>query len=478
MTHSVALSRAFTTTSENRSYLRCGFHLMPKQGWLNDPNGLCQFDGTYHVFFQYAPDWSKQAPESKKGWGHYQSKNLCDWEYLDTAIFPSIPEDADGAYSGCAVAINNQLALYYTGNVKQKGDYDYIYHGRQAYEIMTVLQKDKTYAPKNVLLGPEDYPDFCSCHVRDPKVWKENDTFYMLLGARTKQDTGLCLVYRSEDGEHWQYAHSITANKPFGYMWECPTPITIEKTHWLGICPQGLPSAHDKWQNIYQAGYFACNKTLSTCTHVATESFYEWDMGFDFYAPQTFVDEQNRQLLVGWIGLPDEDYDDPELRWKHCLSVMRQLTPSPESKNRLRQYPIREIEDLRYNKQTRQDAFDIVHAIQCDMEMNIHCASGMLIFDKQLVFSWNDNELTLEFVGNTQHTRSKRIAHIDYPVRDLRVLIDGSVIEIFVNNGETVFTSRWYPSQAHIDIACRATCTLTNIWDMHDFSIQDVSQGI
>ena len=28
---------------------RLEYHLMPATGWLNDPNGLCQFKGTYHL---------------------------------------------------------------------------------------------------------------------------------------------------------------------------------------------------------------------------------------------------------------------------------------------------------------------------------------------------------------------------------------------------------------------------------------------
>lgn len=32
------------------------FHLMPETGFLNDPNGLCRFDGEYHIFHQYAPE--------------------------------------------------------------------------------------------------------------------------------------------------------------------------------------------------------------------------------------------------------------------------------------------------------------------------------------------------------------------------------------------------------------------------------------
>ena len=31
------------------------FHLMPPVGWLNDPNGLCQYQGRYRAYFQYAP---------------------------------------------------------------------------------------------------------------------------------------------------------------------------------------------------------------------------------------------------------------------------------------------------------------------------------------------------------------------------------------------------------------------------------------
>ena len=54
-------------------------HLMPPVGWLNDPNGLCQFQGIYHAFFQYSPF---DAEGGVKMWGHYTSTNMIDWEYL------------------------------------------------------------------------------------------------------------------------------------------------------------------------------------------------------------------------------------------------------------------------------------------------------------------------------------------------------------------------------------------------------------
>lgn len=48
---------ALEKSAENKvpDIYRLKLHLMPKTGWLNDPNGLCQFKGLYHVFFQYSP---------------------------------------------------------------------------------------------------------------------------------------------------------------------------------------------------------------------------------------------------------------------------------------------------------------------------------------------------------------------------------------------------------------------------------------
>lgn len=31
---------------------KLNYHLMPKKGWLNDPNGLVYFKGEYHIFIR------------------------------------------------------------------------------------------------------------------------------------------------------------------------------------------------------------------------------------------------------------------------------------------------------------------------------------------------------------------------------------------------------------------------------------------
>ena len=58
----------------------------------------------------------------------------------------------------------------------------------------------------------------------------------------------------------------------------------------LSVSPQGLDSEEYCFQNLYQSGYFVLQNGA-----VKAENFREWDMGFDFYAPQTFEDANGRR---------------------------------------------------------------------------------------------------------------------------------------------------------------------------------------
>ncbi len=75
------------------------FHLFPPQGWMNDPNGLCQFKSVYHAFYQYTPEW---PANELRFWGHAVSKDLLSWKTLPIAISPDAACDKDGAFSGSA----------------------------------------------------------------------------------------------------------------------------------------------------------------------------------------------------------------------------------------------------------------------------------------------------------------------------------------------------------------------------------------
>ena len=211
-------------------------HLEPVSGWLNDPNGLCFFGGYYHVYFQYAPE----SPYGKGGkcWGHWQSPDLLNWTFTGTVLRPDIPEDRNGVYSGCAFPDGGILRLFYTGNVKEEGDHDYTTSGRGANVITVSTSNGHTMSEKKVLLRSSDYPSYCSCHVRDPKVWKDANIYRMVLGARTLSDEGCVLFYTSPDLENWSFEKRVSI-QDFGYMWECPDLFRIDGREYLSISPQG-----------------------------------------------------------------------------------------------------------------------------------------------------------------------------------------------------------------------------------------------
>ena len=76
------LTRVAESQTDGKDRFRQKLHLMPPTGWLNDPNGLCQFKEIYHAFFQYSPF---NATGGLKMWGHYTSRDMIEWKYEGVA---------------------------------------------------------------------------------------------------------------------------------------------------------------------------------------------------------------------------------------------------------------------------------------------------------------------------------------------------------------------------------------------------------
>ena len=189
------LTKSAEACADGKDRFRQKLHLMPPTGWLNDPNGLCQFKGIYHAFFQYSPF---NATGGLKMWGHYTSRDMIEWKYEGVSLYPDQPFDCHGVYSGSAFIEDGKMYLYYTGNVKlEDGEFDYIRTGREANTVLVVSEDGEHFGRKRELMRNSDYPQDLTCHVRDPKVWKENGMYYMVQGARTQKDEGKVLIFES-----------------------------------------------------------------------------------------------------------------------------------------------------------------------------------------------------------------------------------------------------------------------------------------
>lgn len=444
---------------------RPAFHIAPQHGWINDPNGLCHYRGRYHAFYQYTHDW----PGSElRSWGHATSTDLLTWIDEGEALSPDTPEDRTGVWSGCAMIADGgrRMDIYYTGNVVLEGDYDHVHDGREANQILVTSEDGRSFSEKRVLMRPSDYPSTCTRHVRDPKVWEEGGELWMLLGARNRDGYGEALVYRSDDGVAWAHHHTIRSREPLGYMWECPNIVALEGKSYLAICPQGLESETLRRHNRWQAGYLPLDASIYETTLVDGEGFVEWDFGWDFYAPQIFSAEDGRSLLLGWMGTFDEDRSSaPDgLPWCHCLTLPRELSRAADG--HLLQAPAREIEALRGTPADLGKSVQLPDHL-ADIVIDGIGGAGTLILDGALSIELSDALLTVSFADpEIAAGRTRRKVELPRPTRMLRVIVDRSTVEIYLNGGEAVFSTRWFPKAAQLSVSSGFVCTSSQVWPL------------
>ena len=453
---------------------RLQFHLMPPVGWMNDPNGLCQFQGKYHVFFQYTP---YDAQGGLKVWGHYSSSDWIHWDYHGIPLLPDCPYDVSGVYSGSALVDDETMYLYFTGNVKYDGDYDYINNGREGNTVLVESKDGYTIGDKCCVLKQEDYPKDYTCHIRDPKVFRYGENYYMVLGGRKKDETGAILLYVSKDKKTWNLEKELRADGSFGYMWECPDLFSVSGRWICAFSPQGISRESYQFQNIYHSGYVALDEKpfgeneKRDFYSVPVHRFREWDMGFDFYAPQTFEDENGRRILIGWMGISDGDleYKNPtvEKGWQHALTLPREIIWKDDI---LYQYPIKEVDALRGEKvivengkaKVEKGCFDLLLCGKETEKCQICLAQG-------LIFSYDGSEISLELSKELGRGRSIRRAKTD-GVKQIRILADTSAVEIYVNGGEYVFTTRYYPLEQNVSVQVDWKDAQIQMWEMNGFS--------
>ena len=420
------------------------YHIMPESGWLNDPNGLCQFQGTYHIYYQYSPF---DVEGKTKLWGHMTTRDLLQFKQEEPVLFPDSRVDERGVYSGSAFIQKDTIHYFYTGNVKLFDQtYDYINKGREQNTIHVESKDGIHFSDKELLMSNKEYPSDMSCHVRDPKIYQKKDTYYMVLGARDLSSKGCVLIYESKDLKQWNYKMRIQSKEAFGYMWECPDLFDLNDKQFLITCPQGVAQEGYRFENVHQCGYFPLSIDFETETYELKE-FHELDYGFDFYAPQSFVDEQGRRIMIGWMGLPDIDYTNPTTQrgWQHALTIPRVLN---EKNGILYQTPIEELNQLRKDALTTstqelnelalwEDCFELRIHVELMDDFVLQLRKGAcLSYDKR------KNLMTLSF-QECGYGRTSRHAEIT-ELKNLAIYADTSSLEIFINDGSTVFTSRVY----------------------------------
>ena len=423
------------------------FHIYPQTGLMNDPNGLAYFNGKYQIFYQWFPF---EASHGMKHWARVSSKDLIEWEWKSPALIPDKKYEKNGCYSGNAIEKDGKLYLFYTANYKIENN------GRIPKQALAFMEKDgsvKKYEKNPVIDGA---PEGFTGDIRDPFVFEKNGKYYMLLGGKTLKDEGKLLIYKSENLLEWNYFGTLdTGIENIGYMYECPGYIEVDGKDVLIFSPMGLNPQGDRYHNQFSSIYMIGKLDIEN-KKFDVEFMDEIDCGFDFYAPQVFSGKDKRPLMIGWFGCGEQILPTDKEMWRHGLTMAREL----HIKNgKLYTNPIKEI-DKKYEKENLLEVLNhkiknkyfIIDEVIKEQEEPVVLQFGTEDDNLKLVIDFKESKITLDRNGLAQKfdtkyglTRSCSFEKTDKV--HLKIYVDNSFVEICINEGERMMSSRVFFKQ-------------------------------
>lgn len=442
---------------------RPGFHITPRVGWMNDPNGFSVYQGKYHLFYQYHPYSTQWGPMH---WGHVVSSDLLHWEYLPAALAPDMPYDKNGCFSGSAIETpDGKQLLLYTG-VRQEQQPDGTTRDIQIQCVAMGDGLNYTKAAENPVIGSDQLPEkFSRNDFRDPKIWQEEDgTYGCIVGNRTDDTSGALLIYRSKDAIHWDFCGVLDrCYNEYGKMWECPDFFQLDGWDVVLTSPQDMNSLGLEFHNG--------NGTLCLAGKYDRErnDFQrEWiqaiDYGLDFYAPQTLLTPDGRRVMIAWMQNWDTCSCPDYARWFGQMSFPRELSIR---NGRLCQNPIRELQNahgrrVAYSQVplSEETSLQGVYGRMVDMTITVTPEEGeMYEMFRMKVAKGSQHYTSISYCPASStlrlsrthagiardfvHERECLVRRQDGKIK-LRVLLDRFSVEVFVNDGEQAMTAVIY----------------------------------
>jgi beta-fructofuranosidase len=199
------------------------YHFVSPESTLNDPNGLCFWQGRWHLFYQgYPPE------DRRQHWGHAVSDDLIHWRDLPYAIYPN-PEHA--CFSGSTLVEKNRVIA--------------MYHGTRVGNMVAVssdplLLNWKKVNGKAVIPGKSPDGKTLPYRVFDPCIWKKDGLYYSLSGGTLPGPGGKRVRadfhFRSKDLASWEYLHPFVEDDRFTLLGDdgaCPYFWPIGNRHIL-----------------------------------------------------------------------------------------------------------------------------------------------------------------------------------------------------------------------------------------------------
>ncbi|WP_332633585.1 glycoside hydrolase family 32 protein [Halalkalibacter flavus] len=459
----VSASRENPAENYYSEIYRPQFHFSPEKNWMNDPNGLVFYKGTYHMFYQYNPYGNKWGNMS---WGHAVSKDLVHWKHLPVALKP---DKLGMIFSGSAVVDERNTSGLFED---ESGGLVAIYTNagetqQQSIAYSTDEGVTWTKYEGNPVIPNPGIEDF-----RDPKViWYEQEQKWVMVVAAGDH----IRFYSSKNLIDWEFMSKFGENEgAHGGVWECPELFELpingdpKNTKWILQVDLISGAVAGGSGGQYFIGEFDGTKFINDNP---PEEIRWTDYGKDFYATQSWFNTGNRKIWIGWMNNWEYAESIPTYPWRGAMSLPRELTLKtiPEEGMKLIQTPIKELQAIRKSpyqwsdlKVTPEENIlsDIkgnMIEIKADFELGSASEFGFKVRkgeNEETIIGYDvkSNQLFVDRTNSGQVQFDKQFPgkHLA-PLQPennrvtIHIFVDQSSVEVFGNKGEVTITDRIFP---------------------------------
>lgn len=332
-------------------------HFTSKRGWLNDPNGLTYYKGSYLMFYQHNPaatTWGNMH------WGYARSTDLVHWEEIGDVLFP----DSQGTiFSGGGLVDRNNVAglksgeddtilLFYTsaGNTS----------AASAGSTFTQRLAYSTDGGRSFVKYDRPLLEELCFENRDPKViyFEPDKCFIMVLFLMENEFA----FFKSYDLLHWTEFQRLCMEED----WECPDfyPLPVdgdnENVKWV------FTAAYDR----YLIGSF--DGKCFTPEHKGGRLHY----GDASYAAQSWSDVPDvRRIRTAFAKIVV-----PGMPFGCCMNIPQVMSlKNINGELKLCAEPVEELKGLivnetEYNDYAVSDGAEHVHRVNsraCDVKLTV-----------------------------------------------------------------------------------------------------------
>lgn len=439
-------------------------HFSPIRQWMNDPNGLCKIGDTWHMFYQFHPASTDWGPMH---WGHASSKDLFNWTHMPVFLHPEQNLWALGATGGA-----------FSGNAFQDRDGSrwFFYTERlPAYDLFSGYREmQKVARPGRGFLAAEAITEVLETRptgvkhdFRDPKVWWDENAgaYRMVLGAALDGDPAV-LLYGSKNLLDWTYLGPLYRaparfREEGARAVECPDFFLLEGKWVLIMGFVGHTDPESGRHNLLYAlvGAFENDKFVPN-----RDELQLLDFGTDFYAMQSFHAD-GRQIAFAWL-FNWEDRKPAGSPYSGEMSLPRELTLDWD--DRLCMQVVEEI-DTAWPGQPVEPEDDMSFVLE-DAPIDLQLDGAL---DGATIHATQGGALSFEVVVACT-TLSVKLPQDDGSIRyhadiadakDLRILHDRGIIEIFAANGAICGTRRSYTNTTpdRVEVRTKANTRLVQM---------------